>query len=63
MSGSIVVFTEPLGRGKKFLAILLFWGIPVLMIFGITLATVVAIINPAAQIEKARQMQQLEEIR
>lgn len=50
-----VVFTEPVGKGRKILAYVLALALPILAVLGILAAIVLIAINPKGQMEKARQ--------
>lgn len=55
ISGTYVVQTGEVGKGKKFFAYLITFLFPVVVIVGIVAAIVLVSINPAAQIKKAQE--------
>jgi len=62
IAGTYVIKQEEIGKGKKLLASVIVWTLPILM-FLMLFATIVLIaINPSRQLEKAREFQKMQEI-
>jgi len=60
LAKTYVISEKPVGKGKKVFAYILVLGLPTIAILGILVAIVLVAINPAEQVEKARQQQELE---
>jgi hypothetical protein len=56
----VVQYSE-ISQAKKFLAYLIVGILPLLAVLGIMAATVLVAINPAAQIKKAQETQQMQQ--
>src|SRR3989344_5469428 len=57
IAGTIVVQTEELSEGRKFVGYLLAFGLVILAILGIIAVLILVALDPAKQLRKAREMQ------
>lgn len=61
IAGTYVICDREIGKGKKVLANILALFLPVMMILALVATVILVAINPARQIEKAREQQKIEQ--